>query len=178
MSKEPQPPARPVKTRLRTRLTSLLVLTLGLACPPGVLVFLGGGAGGLARYSLTLLYPASSLTWGGVSLPVGEVLANLLACLALGLLTGLLLAWPARQLGERVRLLLATGFLGGLSSYSALALTSAHSLLAGDYPSLLVYLSISLLASYLLASLGLWVGRGLAATFFARTSPSRARGHR
>lgn len=32
MSKEPQPPARPVKTRLRTRLTSLLVLTLGLAC--------------------------------------------------------------------------------------------------------------------------------------------------
>lgn len=133
-----------------------------LACPPAVLVFLGGGAGGLARYSLTLLYPASSLTWDGVSLPAGELLANLLACLALGLLTGLLLAWPTRQVGERVRLLLATGFLGGLSSYSALALTSARSLLEGNYPSLLAYLSLSLLGSYLLAALGLWVGRGLA----------------
>lgn len=149
-----------------------------LACPPTVLVFLGGGAGGLARYSLTLLYPASSLTWDGVSLPAGELLANFLACLALGLLTGLLLAWPAGQVGERVRLLLATGFLGGLSSYSALALTSAHSLLVGDYPSLLVYLSISLLVSYLLAALGLWMGKSLMAGLRTGSSPRQARGSR
>lgn len=146
-----------------------------LACPPTVLVFLGGGAGGLARYSLTLLYPASSLTWRGVSLPAGELLANLLACLALGLLTGLLLTWPAGQVGERVRLLLATGFLGGLSSYSALALTSARSLLAGDYLSLLTYLGLSLLGSYLLAALGLWVGKSLMAGLQAGSSSSSAR---
>lgn len=75
------------------------------------LVFVGGALGSLARYVLTLALPG---LW-----PVFVV--NTAGSFALGLLIGSL---APRQRG--LRLLLGTSFLGGFTTYSALALDAVQ----------------------------------------------------
>jgi CrcB protein len=79
-------------------------------------VFVGGGSGACGRYTLgrwlTARYP-------GV-LPLGTMLINISGCFALGLTATLLAAMP----GDTALLtaLVATGFLGGYTTFSAYAL--------------------------------------------------------
>lgn len=74
------------------------------------LVFLGGGAGSLCRYGIALLCPV-----GAGRFPWATLLANLLACLVLGIVVGY---YAGGAIGDQRRLLLATGFCGGLSTFS------------------------------------------------------------
>ncbi len=77
------------------------------------LVFLGGGAGSVCRYFL-----AQKLNYSGqeyLNFPIGTILANVLSCFILGILIQKLLN---HQLSEQYRLLLATGFCGGFSTFS------------------------------------------------------------
>lgn len=89
------------------------------------LVFLGGAAGTLARFGLTAVVPTPA------GLPLGIFLINVSGGFALGLLLEAL-AVRGPDVGRRraARLLLGTGFLGGFTTYSALAVDSA--LLIGD----------------------------------------------
>ncbi len=74
------------------------------------LVFLGGGLGSICRYGLALLVQPWQPRF-----PWATLLANGLACLALGLLLG----WQATGLlSDQRRLLLVTGFCGGFSTFS------------------------------------------------------------
>ncbi|MEQ1746730.1 MAG: fluoride efflux transporter CrcB [Saprospiraceae bacterium] len=74
------------------------------------LVFLGGGAGSACRYALWL----AMRPWHD-KFPWATFAANAAACLILGLLLG----WQAQGLlSDQRRLLFATGFCGGLSTYS------------------------------------------------------------
>ena len=80
-----------------------------------LLVALGGGAGAAARYAIA--------SWGNrpaEHLPLGTVAVNLLGCLAIGAAMGL---WggSAGPEAERWRLLVAVGFLGGFTTFSAFA---------------------------------------------------------
>lgn len=77
---------------------------------PFLLVFLGGGLGSVCRYGITLWLQPFVLRF-----PLATLIANALACLVLGFLTGLQLrsGLPAQH-----RLLLATGFCGGFSTFS------------------------------------------------------------
>ncbi|EFQ82983.1 putative protein CrcB [Aeromicrobium marinum DSM 15272] len=75
---------------------------------PWVLVLLGGTAGTLARYGIDTAVPAD-----GAFAP-STVFVNLVGSFALGLLLG---SGPS----SRLRLLVGTGFLGGFTTYSALA---------------------------------------------------------
>lgn len=103
-------------------------------------VFAGGGAGALARYGL-----AHWALAGGREALWGTLAANALAC---GLLAYLLLA-PGRQAdGPTARLLLATGFCGGFSTFSTFAY-EAFALLQAGRP--------LAAAAYLLSSLGVGV---------------------
>ncbi|MCW2804792.1 MAG: fluoride exporter [Propionibacteriaceae bacterium] len=80
------------------------------------LVFIGGAAGTLSRYGLTLL----THDWSGV--PVITCGINASGALLLGLLLEVLaLGGPDRGRRRLLRLLLGTGFLGGFTTYSALA---------------------------------------------------------
>jgi fluoride exporter len=109
-----------------------------------LLVFLGGGAGALARYGLG----ASLGRFSGW--PYATFTANLLG----GLLMGVLAGWLAERGGadqERWRLLLGVGVLGGFTTFSAFSLETAMMIerralgLAAAYSMLSVVLSIAAL---------------------------------
>ncbi|MBU6340212.1 MAG: fluoride efflux transporter CrcB [Bacteroidetes bacterium] len=74
------------------------------------LVFIGGGLGSISRFALGLcLQPWAS------RFPLATLAANAIACFIIGVLTGLS---SSGALPNPYRLLLATGFCGGLSTFS------------------------------------------------------------
>jgi CrcB protein len=81
-----------------------------------VLVAVGGAAGSIARYGVERLLGTSD------GLPVGTLTVNLTGAFLLGVLIEVL-ALRGSDAGHRraARLLLGTGFLGGFTTYSALA---------------------------------------------------------
>ncbi|MBO0900447.1 CrcB family protein [Cellulomonas sp. zg-ZUI22] len=84
------------------------------------LVLLGGAAGVAAREGLSLAVPDVD------EVPVVIPLVNLLAAFALGYLyEGVARALPGTPLAGRLKLLVGTGFCGGLSTYSSLATDTA-----------------------------------------------------
>jgi CrcB protein len=76
-----------------------------------VAVFIGAGLGALMRWSM-----GAALNPIFPTLPLGTLAANLLG----GLLIGVAIAWTARHPGTppEVRLLVITGYLGGLTTFS------------------------------------------------------------
>ncbi|MFN0134045.1 MAG: fluoride efflux transporter FluC [Phycisphaerales bacterium] len=78
------------------------------------LVFLGGGAGSVARFALTTSTVGLSARW-----PVGTILCNAFGCAAAGAFAALLDA--KANLSAETRLLVMTGFLGGLTTFSAMS---------------------------------------------------------
>lgn len=89
-------------------------------------VFVGAGLGALLRWwlgaRLNPLFPA---------MPLGTLTANLLG----GLLIGILIAWINRHpaLPPELRLLLITGFLGGLTTFSTYSAEVVGLLVRGEY---------------------------------------------
>lgn len=68
-------------------------------------VFIGGGSGSLCRYGLSFLFTTTAY-------PLATLAANILACLLLGYLVGIDIQ------NNTIKLLLATGFCGGFSTFS------------------------------------------------------------
>ena len=101
---------------------------------PYFFVFLGGGLGAVCRYIITSL----AVSMFGPALPVSTLVVNTFGSFMMGLVLGLLLpiAQHLHLLPESVRLLVTVGFLGGLSTFSALTVEtlalfrSGHVLLA------------------------------------------------
>lgn len=115
-----------------------------------ILVFLGGGAGSVLRWSIGGLIPA------GAGFPWATLAANLLACALVGGALGLV---PSP--GESTRLLLLVGFCGGLSTFSAYSRETFQMLERGEWIQALAYVAISTVG-------------GLAAMFLAWKALSRA----
>ncbi|TWS20969.1 CrcB family protein [Tsukamurella asaccharolytica] len=79
------------------------------------LVFLGGAAGTLVRAEVGRWLPHSPYPWATFAV-------NLMGAFLLGVIVEALAQRPDDERHRRVRLLLATGFCGGLTTYSAFAL--------------------------------------------------------
>ena len=119
------------------------------------LVFVGGAAGTGLRYALGLLIPTvpGHPVWATLT-------ANLAGALILGaLLEILVLAGP--DLGHRraVRLLIGTGFCGGLTTYSTFALDLRGLLAAGHPGTALFYAAVTVIGGFLVASAGIALAR-------------------
>jgi CrcB protein len=115
-------------------------------------VAVGGAAGSMARYALSIWLPRA---WGGST--VATLLVNLVGCLGIGYLIGHLEA--GGSLSPRTEALIRVGLLGGLTTYSTFAADlysmnrQNHWLLASSY--LLAHLFLGLLA----LAVGIWLGR-------------------
>jgi fluoride exporter len=116
------------------------------------LVMCGGSLGAASRYSIGLL---AAKTWG-TQFPWGTLAANLLGCFLIGLIFAL--ADRVRLLSPDMRLLLITGYLGALTTFSSFALETVNAGRAGLMLQPLVNILVNNLAGITLTFLGLWIG--------------------
>lgn len=115
-----------------------------------LLVFIGGGLGSVARFGVGLALASS---WVG-RFPLATFLANVLACLFLGFVV----QWQSvGWLSESRKLLLATGFCGGFSTFSTFTAESWRLIESGNWGLFLFYVLMSLFACWLFFFIGLKV---------------------
>lgn len=118
------------------------------------LVVAGGAAGTLSRYGVAQAVDGDGL------FPVATFLVNVTGSFALGALLAVLLARRAES-ADDLRLAIGTGFLGGYTTYSALAVET-DSLLRGDHVALgLAYAVGSVVAGLMAALAGVATGRAV-----------------
>ena len=116
-----------------------------------LLVFLGGGAGSALRFIISKnLNPMSTL-------PLGTLLVNIIGSLLIGIFLGLGL--KQELLSPNATLLLATGFCGGFTTFSAFSYENLALLKAGDYLNLGIYSAGSIFLGIATVLLGLWLAR-------------------
>lgn len=121
------------------------------------LVALGGAAGSIARHGVERMLGTSD------GLPVGTLVVNLVGAFALGaLLEGL--ATRGSDVGHRraARLLFGTGFLGGFTTYSALAVETDGLLREGRVELALVYVLTTVVIGLLASLAGVLCARTVA----------------
>ena len=120
-----------------------------------VLVMLGGGIGAVVREALMLVVPQLP---GGSEAPI--FVANMTAALLIGLTAGL--AVKGSIIGPAGKLFIATGIMGGLSTFSSFV-WGADKMLAD--PSLrlrgLLFIGASMIFGFLMAQFGLRLGQRL-----------------
>ena len=113
----------------------------------GLIVFLGGGLGALTRYLLYLMLPNSFY------LPLGTLFANFFGCfIATAVFSFFILKADTDSI---YKLLLITGFCGGLSTLSALSIELTVFIQNGEYLRAVFYILTSLLICIISVILGL-----------------------
>ena len=119
-----------------------------------VLVFLGAGLGGMLRHTANLL----SLRLLGPDLPAGTFLVNVLGSLAIGGVAGYV---ASRGHGaQALHLFLATGILGGFTTFSAFSLEGALLWERGRLVACVLYIGASVVLSIAGVFAGLALARG------------------
>ena len=118
-----------------------------------LLVALGGAIGSALRYLVNLA--AGALF--GVGFPWGTIAVNISGSLAMGLVIGL--AASKFQLTNELRLFIATGILGGFTTFSAFSLDFALLYERKDYGLAGLYLAGSVGLSILALFAGLYLVR-------------------
>lgn len=115
----------------------------------GLLVFLGGGAGALARYLMGLAVRNYADT---SHFPWHTFAVNLTGAFLIGVITETLAL--RASLPESLQLLLVTGVLGGYTTFSSFSLESALMLERGDYAACAAYIAASVAGTILLVFAG------------------------
>jgi CrcB protein len=120
-----------------------------------ILVFIGGGLGSVARFSLGKWVNA----FHNHHFPFGTLAVNILACFVLGLVIGL--ADHKQIISPAARIFWTVGFCGGFSTFSTFSNETLYLLQSGFTVSLFLYILISLLVCVAATYGGLFLGETL-----------------
>lgn len=118
-----------------------------------VIVFIGAGLGGLLRHIMNTAITGLA----GTGFPYGILTINVLGSTAMGLVAG----WLAFR-GEapaELRLFLATGLLGGFTTFSAFSMDTALLIERGETGLAAIYVAASVALSIVGLFAGLWAMR-------------------
>ena len=115
-----------------------------------LLVFLGGGLGSGLRYLVSIAMNQYSKV-----LPYGTFIVNILGCLLIGLILGY--AQKENTLTSNQTLLLATGFCGGFTTFSAFANENLELIKNGELFNFSVYTIGSVLIGILSVYIGFYI---------------------
>jgi fluoride exporter len=117
-----------------------------------LLVGLGGAAGAMARYGVSLAIPARAEGW-----PWATFMINVSGSLAIGALAG----WLATrgEQGEPMRLLLGVGVLGGFTTFSAYSLETLRLIERGDMTGAAAYSLGSVIAGLAAVAIGVAIAK-------------------
>lgn len=121
-----------------------------------LLVCAGGAAGTGARYLVGLAVAARVSS----AFPYATLLVNLLGCFLLALVMGLAMAVPSFP--AHLRAMLATGFMGGLTTYSTFNLETTRLLDDGATRVAALYLAVTVVGCFVAGLAGMWLARRLA----------------
>ena len=114
-----------------------------------LLVFVGGGFGSALRYVIgKYLNNTGGFPWGTFAV-------NILGSLLIGIILGF--AAKNNTLSQNQTLLLATGFCGGFTTFSAFAYENHVFLKSGDFTSFALYTIASFVVGFLAVFLGLYL---------------------
>ncbi|MDH3784350.1 MAG: fluoride efflux transporter CrcB [Acidobacteriota bacterium] len=118
-----------------------------------VAVGLGGGVGSILRFALTRLAERTVIAAG---LPLGTLIVNVTGCLGVGLLFG----WaPWRGNTDHVlHRLLAFGFLGGFTTFSAFGLEAVQLVRQGETWRAVSHIGLHLILGFVAVAVGLICG--------------------
>lgn len=117
-----------------------------------LVVMCGGSLGAASRYSIGLL---AAKAWG-TQFPWGTLTVNLIGCFLIGLIFAL--ADRVHLLTPNIRLLLITGYLGALTTFSSFSLETVNAGRAGLTLQPWVNILVSNLGGLALTFIGLWLG--------------------
>ena len=115
-----------------------------------VLVFVGGGFGSALRFLI-----GKWLNNHESGIPYGTFVANILGSLLIGFILGM--AAKNEALTQNHTLLLATGFCGGFTTFSAFAYENHIFLKSGDFMSFAFYTIASFIVGFLAVFLGMFL---------------------
>ena len=115
-----------------------------------LLVFIGGGFGSTLRYIF-----GKYLNSAETGIPYGTFAANILGSLLIGIILGF--AAKNNALTQNHTLLLATGFCGGFTTFSAFAYENHVFLKSGDFTNFALYTIASFVVAFLAVFLGLFL---------------------
>lgn len=127
----------------------------------GIQHFLAVAAGGAIGASGRHLVNMTTLRLLGHAFPWGTFIVNVVGSFAMGIFIGGLLSWGQGFGGQNARLFLATGVLGGFTTFSAFSLDVAVLWQRGEVMLAAGYVAASMLLSILAVFFGLWIMRGL-----------------
>ena len=117
-----------------------------------LLVFVGGGLGSVFRFFL------SQISFFNFSkFPISTLLSNIIGCFILGLILGY--AIKNEQLNSPQTLLLATGFCGGLTTFSTFAYENISMIKSGEISQIFFYTFLSLLFGFIAVFIGLQLSK-------------------
>lgn len=118
-----------------------------------VLVFLGAGIGGVARYGVGRWL----MTAAGTAFPWGTLFVNVTGSFLITFLIG----WMhTKGMGLDRQTFVATGLVGGYTTFSAFSVETLRFIESGQWPRAMAYVSASIVLSLLAALAGLRLAPG------------------
>src|SRR5687767_8221388 len=117
------------------------------------LILIGGGVGSVARYGTQMALDRQTLRSG---FPIVTLFVNLLGCLLVGYISGLL---AEKLVREEMRYLLVVGFLGGYTTFSSYGWEAFAKMQTGHWLTAVTYVVVSNVGAIVLVMIGYRLSR-------------------